>query len=70
MRRRADDVEGDQMRQMARHRQREIVMFRRRRLDLGAQPLPKFGEFLHHAGVGVRRRREQAPAILEQSRKA
>ena len=62
----ADDGVGDQMRQMAGDRQHQVVMLGRHGLDVGAERAPERGEPLDRGRVGVRRRREDAPAVDEQ----
>ena len=47
-----------------------IMVGRIHQIDLGAQPPPEFGQALHHHFIGARRRRDDAPAALEQAGKA
>ena len=65
--RRADDVVGDQMRHMAGDRQHQIVMLGVHHLDLAAAaPARTACSFSTARGVGARRRRQDAPAAVEQ----
>ncbi len=62
----ADDVVGDQMRQMARDREHEIVVPGVHDLDIGAEPLPERFQLRDRLFVGARGRRQDAPAVFEQ----
>ncbi len=66
----ADDGVGDQMRQMAGDRQHQIVMIRRHDLDPGAEAGPERAQLFDRGWIGTVRRREDAPAVDEEFRKA
>ena len=67
---RIDDVVGDEMRHVAGDRQHHVVVLRRHDLDLRAERLPERLELVHRRRIGVRLRRQDAPAAVEQLRKA
>ena len=63
---RVDDVVGDEVRQVARHRQHHVVVLGAHDLDLGAQRLPERLELVDGGRIGPRRRRQDGPAPVEQ----
>ena len=62
----ADDGVGDQMRQVAGHRQHQVVVVGGHGLDLGAERAPERREPLDRGRVGALGRRQDAPAVDEQ----
>ena len=62
----ADDGVGDQMRQMAGDAQHQVMVVGRHGFDIGAELPPERRELLDRRFVGVRRRRQDAPAVDEQ----
>ena len=66
----ADDIVGDQMRQMGGDGQHQIVMAGIHHIHLAAQALPEGFQLLHRACVAARHRRQDRPAAIEQAGKA
>ena len=66
----ADDVVGDDVRQMRDDGEHHVVVVGVHRVDVGAAAPPEFGQALERCGIGARQRREDAPAVLEQVGKA
>ena len=62
----ADDVVGDQVRQVAGDGQHQVVVLGVHDLDLGARAPPEGGQLADRRRVGARRRRQDAPAVVEQ----
>ena len=62
----ADDVVGDEMRHVAGDGEHEIVVLRRHHLDIGAERAPEGRERLDGGRIGAGRRRQDAPAVLEE----
>ena len=66
----ADDVVGDDVRQMRDDGEHLVVMVGVHRVDVRAAAPPEFGQLFERSRIGVRQRREDAPAVLEQIGKA
>ena len=66
MRRRADDVVGDQMRHMAGDGEHHVVVVGRHDLDARAERRPERAHALDRRGIGVFARRQDAVAVGEQ----
>jgi hypothetical protein len=62
----ADDVVGDEMRHVAGDRQHQVMVLRGHRLHVGAEAAPESREPVDRDGIGVLRRRQDRPAVLEQ----
>ena len=62
----ADDRIGDQVRQVARHRQHPVVMVGGHQFDIGAQPPPELRDPLDGEFICAFWRGDDAPALLEQ----
>ena len=63
---RADDVVGDDVRQVRDDGQHHVVVLGIHRVDVGAAAPPEFRQPFQRGRVGARQRREDAPAVLEQ----
>src|SRR5690349_20153405 len=61
---------ASQMRKMAGDLQHQIMVIGVHDLDIGAELSPELGELLHRGLIGIRRRRQDAPAVDEQLGKA
>ena len=66
----ADDVEGDQMRDVAGDGEHDVVVLGRHGLDRRAEPAPQRGDLLHRRLAAPLARGEDAPAAVEQFGKA
>lgn len=67
--RRADDVVGDDMRQMRDDRQNLVVVFGIHFIDTGTKRPPEILQLFQRLGVRTRQRREDAPALAEEAGK-
>ena len=65
IRRRADDVVGDQMRHVAGDGEHQIVMRRAHELDARAHAFPEFLQARHSRRIDAIGRRQDAPALME-----